>query len=224
MPIKTVFLFGTSSAGKTSLTNEFPHEYDRIRVDDYYDKYYHECRAHVLKKIKNKYIGTNTIEQEIWKEFDNLFVKSIKNAKKSVVDDVALTSLAAVPNRKERRVFLIYAPIKDMIRNIKSRRTTDTRDLRAFEHMPNFYIATCDSKKAIDKISRPLLLKEFQAIKWLFESPSHMQNFVIDLCKNMGIVTDEPHMIRAKHDIYNAIINTKDKSTKTIYKEILKYM
>ena len=56
MPKKTkIFLIGTSSAGKTSLTNKFPKEYRRIRIDDYYAEYFEKCKNKVLKNIKNQF-------------------------------------------------------------------------------------------------------------------------------------------------------------------------
>lgn len=215
-----IYLIGTSSAGKTSLTNEFPADFERIRIDDYYDQYYNECRKTVMKRLKNAYLGPSALEQEIWKEFDKIFFKKIQSAKKAVIDDVSLNSLDAIHNRKKRRVYLIYAPFKDMVRNIQSRKISDPRDLRAFEHLTYFYRATCDSKKAIDVIRRPQILKEFETIRWLFDSESHMRNFVIDICQKMGIVSDEPYMIKPIHNVYDKIINTKGKSPSAIVSEL----
>jgi hypothetical protein len=221
MPSKKtkIFLIGTSSAGKTSLTNKFPKSFTRIRIDDYYAKYFEKCKNKVLKTIKNKFIDQRDIERLAWKEFDKIFIKEVKNAKLAVIDDVSITYIDSA-SKSNKVIFLIYAPLTDMIRNIHSRRSTDTRDLRAFNHFVSFYVATCDPSKAIDTISRPQFIKELQDLKWLFESQSHLEKFVIDLFQQMGIVTDEPYMIKPRFTVFDYILNTKGKTIDYIYDEI----
>jgi hypothetical protein len=224
MKKQAVFLIGTSSSGKTSLTNEFPADYNRIRIDDYYEKYFDQCRRKILKNIKNKYTTQYDIDKKSWAEFDKIFVNAMKKAKKSVIDDVSVSYLKKMPRTIKKVSFLIYAPLKDMIRNIHARRSTDTRNLNAFDHYTNFYVATCNPEVAIDTISRQQFIKDLQSIKWLFESSEYLKNYAINLFQRMGIVTDEPHMIKIREPITDYVLNTKGKTIKQMYKIIQDYL
>lgn len=213
-----IYLIGTSSAGKTSLTNEFPEKYTRIRIDDYHEKYYNDIYKAVLSHVDNNYLGDNRLRELTWMEIEEIMKKDIKKAKYAVIDDITLNLIKFAPKNKYK-AFYIYAPLKDMIRNIKSRRSKDPRGLNAIQQMAHLYTATCSKKLAIDTISRPQFIKELNKVRWLFESYDTMVDFVIDICMHMGIVTDEPHMIKPRHPL-DGVINTTGLSIKKIYSKL----
>lgn len=222
MTQKAVFVLGTSSTGKTSITDLFPSKYHRLHIDEFYDKNISICHKKTIRAVRNKFLGLDALEQKKNEAFDKMLIETIKRHKYIVVDDLVLTGLTAVP-KSRRLVFLIYAPLEDMVRNIISRRESDFRALRPFEQLSYFYISTEDSSKAVDTISRAKVFKALQKIKWLFQSEGHMKCFGATFLKDMGIVDDEEHFIRPKHNVYDAVINTHGKTPKDIYRELSRY-
>jgi cytidylate kinase len=209
-----ILITGTSSSGKTSITNTFPRKYKKIHVDDYWDKAY----TKTYSKLKNDYYDQEELDKDHYKEVRKMMKKDGKGYDNVIFDDVDITILNYLP--KDTKKVLIYAGFKDLTRNLIRRRKKEPRKSFIYEQFAEWFEVTDDVDQAIDIINIRDFIKQLKKVKWNFGSERELRDFAKMIFLMMGIDDRKNHYIKLRNDIYDVIINTEDKKPKEIYYDI----
>ena len=222
-----IIVDGTSSSGKTKICSFFSKlNYKCIVMDEYIDP----ITKQFYKTIENKYMDAD--------EKNNLFddmlytkmVGDALSAKKAILDDIEQEGLlkAFKVAGKEKKVFVlvVYASLKDLARNLNSRRIEgDARGVFAFEQFAQRYIKCIESDpKKIDTVNLgdfiTLLIKNF---KYEFASEEELNTFAMKMFSNMDIKEDERgnHSIKLRDGFRcDYLLNTTGKTLDNINTEL----
>jgi len=209
-----LLITGTSSSGKTSITNVFPKKYKKIHVDNYWDKAY----TKTYSKLKNDYYDQDELDKEHYKEVRKMMKNDSRGHDNVIFDDVDITILNYLP--KNTKKVLIYAGFKDLTRNLIRRRKTEPRKNFIYEQFAEWFEVTDDVDEAIDIINIRDFIKELKKVKWNFGSERDLKDFAKMIFLMMGIDDRKKHYIKIRNDIYDVIINTEGKKPKEVYYDI----
>lgn len=218
-----VFLIGTSSSGKTSIVKQFPKKYNKVFIDEIFNK----SDIDFYKDVKNEYYGVKHPEvRNIWMYYARKKMIELANTPKnglSVIDDIVFyeNNLMKMTDKKIIRI-LIYTDPNHLIKNIISRMHTEPRGKWVFTNFTDLYEITDDEKSSIDTINRKKLILLLKKIKWDFRDEKQLKEFAYETCKDMGIDDDKDHFIKVKDNNIDYIIKTKGYDPKKLYKFIYK--
>ena len=221
-----IIVDGTSSSGKTKICLFFSKlNYKCIVMDEYTDP----ATKQFDKTIENKYMDAD--------EKNNLFadvlygkmVGDALSAKKAILDDIEQEGLlkAFKAAGKEKKVFVlvVYASLKDLARNLNSRRIEgDARGVFAFEQFAQRYIKCIESDpKKIDTVNLDNFITLLKNFKYEFASEEELKTFAMKMFSNMDIKEDEggDHPIKLRDGFRcDYLLNTTGKTLDNINTEL----
>ena len=170
----------------------------KLQMYCYMDEYTDPATKQFYKTIENKYMDAD--------EKNNLFADVLYGkmvgdallAKKAILDDIEQEGLlkAFKAAGKARNVFVlvVYASLKDLARNLNSRRIEgDARGVFAFEQFAQRYVKCIESDpKKIDTVNLDEFIRLLKAhFKYEFASEEELKTFASKMFSNMNIKEDE---------------------------------
>ena len=193
------------------------------------DEYTDPATKQFDKTIENKYMDAD--------EKNNLFadvlygkmVGDALSAKKAILDDIEQEGLlkAFKAAGKEKKVFVlvVYASLKDLARNLNSRRIEgDARGVFAFEQFAQRYIKCIESDpKKIDTVNLDNFITLLKNFKYEFASEEELKTFAMKMFSNMDIKEDEggDHPIKLRDGFRcDYLLNTTGKTLDNINTEL----
>lgn len=209
-----ILITGTSSSGKTSISNIFPRKFKKIHVDDYWDKAY----TKTYSKLKNDYYDQSELDKEHYMKVRKMMKHDSRGYENVIFDDVDITILNYLPIHTKK--VLIYAGFKDLTRNLIRRKKTEPRKNFIYEQYAEWFETTDDPDEAIDIINIRDFITFLKKVKWNFGSESELKSFAKMIFTSMGIDDRKNHYIKIRDNIYDVIINTEGKKPKDMYYEI----
>lgn len=209
-----ILLDGPPCSGKSTLAKLFePLGYVYIGIDDFNRK----GQYSTYTQIKNEYMD---IRDEMRNETAKLMAYESKKHNKFIFDTT---------NQKINQFFdmdklfivIVYAPLNELIRNMKSRQLTDPRGLFVFNRYSQKYKKTDDVSESIDIINRQKFVEMLETMKYEFKSENDLLLFANKIFKEMGIEDDNDHHIRLRGGCeYNYILNTTNKTIEELFMEL----
>ena len=209
-----ILITGTSSSGKTSITNIFPRKYKKIHVDDYWDKAY----TKTYSKLKNDYYDQAELDKEHYIQVRKMMKNDARGYDNVIFDDVDITILNYLP--KDTKKILIYAGFKDLTRNLIRRRKKEPRKNFIYEQFAEWFEVTDNTDEAIDIVNIRDFTTQLKTVKWNFGSIKELREFAKMIFLMMGINDRKNHYIKIKNNIYDVIINIEGKKPKEVYLDI----
>jgi len=214
-----IILDGTSSSGKTSISNEFPKKYKHISMDDIL----HLKPFDVFKNVKNKYHSEKKIDNVFMKHIFNKMKLQAKNQDNFTIDIVHYMSgkpdvYEYLP--KETKKILVYSNFAQLVSNMNKRKNYDPRGKFVFEQFPKYYVKTNNANKMIDTVNLDAFIKNLEQIKYEFENKKQLISFAKEIFKNMDIHDNKNHFIKPRYNDYDLILNTNNKTPKELRYEI----
>jgi len=227
-----IILSGTSSAGKTSIMNEFSNNYNKISMDNVFNEFgYIFFRICEYKNLKNKYYTQKEKDKFFNDCLYDKIIEKIKKNKNNIIDIVDDFDDNSVPilNKyiKQRIHILIYTDLDKLVENINKRKSYDPRGNFVFNQFSKYYIKTNVEDDAIDTINFNDFIKSLKKIKYEFESETALKKFAEKIFRQLGInriILEKDYYIKPRSNSYNFVINTKNKSPKELHEMILSYI
>ena len=209
-----IFLDGPPSCGKSSIAKLFETVgYIHIGIDDFNRKGHYSTYA----QIKNEYMD---IRDEMRTETAKLMVDESKKHNK-VIFDTTNQKFTQFIDIDKLFIVVVYAPLNELIRNMKSRQLTDSRGLFVFNRYSQKYIKTDDVSKSIDVINRQRFVEMLETMKYEFKSENDLIAFAHKIFKEMGILDDDDHHIRLRGGCaYDYILDTTNKTIDELFDEL----
>lgn len=212
-----IFLFGTSSAGKTTISKWFiANGYTHISNDEYGPV----GAIEFSKSLPNEYISREDLFEQGSTGVGKYMYEQSKNIPKVVYDDIGQYILKF---DNDIYTVVIHAPLDDLVRNILSRKYTSPRGLNVYRQFAKLYtVATGDIVK-ISKVNKNDFIQALKDnFKSEFNSEQDLMKFANDIFSQLGIEDNETHWVglRPKYT-YDLIINTHGNSAEQIYQEIM---
>jgi hypothetical protein len=194
------------------------------------DEYTDPATKQFYKTIENDYMDF-TKKNALFA--DVLYGKMVSDAllaKKAILDDIEQEGLlkAFKDAGKEKNVFVlvVYASLKDLARNLNSRRIEgDARGVFAFEQFAERYIK-CDisDPKKIDTVNLGDFMTLLKHFKYEFASEEELKTFAMKMFSNMGIKEEderEEHSIKLRDGFRcDYLLNTTGKTLDNINAEL----
>jgi len=222
-----IIVDGTSSSGKTKICLFFSKlDYKCIVMDEYTDP----ATKEFYKTIENKYMDADEKNNLF---ADVLYTKMVGDAllaKKAILDDIEQEGLlkAFKAAGKARNVFVlvVYASLKDLARNLNSRRMEgDARGVFAFEQFAQRYVKCIESDpKKIDTVNLDEFIRLLTAhFKYEFVSEEELKTFAMKMFSNMDIKKEEggDHPIKLRDGFRcDYLLNTTGKTLDYINTEL----
>lgn len=215
-----ILLDGTSSAGKTTLSNFFiENGYEHISNDGCaYDGY-----IIFISNLPDEYISKEDEKKQIDASISKCMVNESKKYNKVVFDDVDKDqSIVKQIGRKNIYIIIVYASVEALIKNIYSRRLTSPRRELVFTQFANRYIVTDNKKLSIDTVNRKSFINLLKSkLKYLFESKDQLVLFATSTFEIMNINDDIDHFIKLRDQFqYDYILKTYGKRPDELYEEL----
>lgn len=209
-----ILLDGTSSSGKSTIAKMFG-------ILDYFhiegDTFIEGALNNVYSEIENEYVDLHEVKL---REISRLMVLESNKHNKVMFDWVDQLVLKFI-NERKLFIVIVYSPLYDLIRNLKSRQTTSPRGIFVFEQYEKKYEQTIDISKSIDIINRKEFVDLLKTIKYEFKTETDLVDFANKIFKGMGIDNDNDHHIKLRDDIaYDYILNTKNKKKEELFIEL----
>ena len=222
---KFIIVDGTSSSGKTKICKFFTvMNYKCIMTDEYQPI----VLVQFYKDLHNNYIDNESKEELFTEHLCNAMVKDAIVAKKALIDDISQSGLLkAFKNAGKINdvfVLILYAGLKDLARNLNSRRLEgDYRGMAVFTQFAERYIK-CEKKddKKIDSINKPEFITLLKAhFKFEFANEADLVTFANEVFAKMNIHDDLEHSIKLR-DGYRCdyLLNTTGKTPQMINDEL----
>jgi len=209
--IMILLILGTSSAGKTTLCNDFSKKYNTgvLHNDDVKfgkdEKY----------KFENEYINFKKEKQNNIIKYNKKLLEELSDKNNIVLFDLPSTIHI---NNKEGEFngdfydgikILIYTNLENMIKNIYTRRNNELRDKSHLMKFNKIYKVDDSTDSEIDIINRKKFKDYLHQVKFLFNDEHDLNYFANAMFKEMGINDDNDHKITPIHN-YDYIITTYD--------------
>jgi len=225
-----IIISGTSSAGKSSIINEFPKNYNKISWDNIFEEFgYTFFQVCEYKNYKNKYYKQKEKDKFFYDCVYNKIINKLKKNKVNlidIVDDFDEKNNPIVDSYLPSKIqILIYTDLDKLIDNMNKRKSYDPRSRFVFDQFAKYYVKTNSKNEAIDTINYNNFVKSLEKIKYEFESKKDLDKFAENIFKKMGInkiTKDKNYYIKPRSNCYNLVLNTKGKSSKELKDEILK--
>jgi hypothetical protein len=194
------------------------------------DEYTDPATKEFYKTIENNYMDAD--------EKNNLFddvlytkmVGDALHAKKAILDDIEQEGLlkAFKAAGKARNVFVlvVYASLKDLARNLNSRRIEgDARGVFAFEQFAQRYVKCIESDpQKIDTVNLGDFITLLKNFKYEFASEEELKTFAMKMFSNMDIKEEDKggeHSIKLRDRFRcDYLLNTTKKTPTVIYEEL----
>ena len=210
-----ILLDGTSSSGKTTISKFYEeHGYKHIAFDDYNYK----GRIEMLRELPNEYITKQKLRELGESKIRELMYEESKKYPKVIFDDIDQKILIF---DKNIYTIIVYASLRDLARNIISRKLTEPRSIFVFDQYVKKFIKSDSEKDSIDIINKKDFIEDLKLMKYEFESESDLLNFATKIFSSMDINDDADHYIKLRDTLkYNYIINTRGKEPTKIYAEL----
>jgi broad-specificity NMP kinase len=243
---KRILLNGTSSCGKTTLSKYFINygfyhiendefqSNNRLLGDSKYilstvdtNKYYTKRELdNLINKKRQLLIFKESLQYDIIK-YEYLvhllmYEESLKH-EYVIYDDICQNILKHNENENDIFIIIMYTPLKQLINNIFTRRTTTMRGLSVFNQYTERYVKTTEyDENIIDNINKPNFIKHLKhTLKFMFDSEENLILFANDIFTNMEINDDEIHPIKLRDTFRcDLLINTTHKTINEIFEEI----
>lgn len=190
------------------------------------DDYLRDANIEMYKNIPNEYLSANDRRDLRKRKIANLMIDDIDIDDSVVMDTVDQHYLIETLHNRgfEENVFVIivYTCLKDLIRNIESRRKTgDIRHIFVFRQFANCYLKTTDNDKAIDTVNRAKFKKQLKKIKYEFENPEQLTEFCDNIFSKMDIIDDNDYQIGLRENYTcDYLLDTKGKTKKGMFDEL----
>ena len=222
-----ILLDGNSSTGKSTICNFFKtKDYTCLKGDDLLsnDEYW-TFYGNEYKKIPNAFVTAEFKKNMKTNIAGDYFYEKAVEKSKTVIDWVVPNGIinSFQKNNKSLFIILVYAGLSTLTRNIMSRKAeNDPRGTFVFKQFSNRFIKTTIKSKIIDTVNRKkfkkILLDNF---KMEFTGKTDLENFCIEIFKNMEIEDDLDHNITIRDDYkYNYLLNTNGKTKEDIIDEL----
>jgi len=227
-----IIISGTSSAGKSSIIDKFPKQYNKISWDNVFDEFgYNFFKVCEYKNFKNKYYT----QKEKDKFFYNcLYGKIISklNIKKNnlidIVDDFDDKSAPIIRKYIPINIqILIYTNLDKLADNLNKRKSYDPRGTFVYDQFTKYYENTNNKDEAIDTINYNNFIKSLKKIKYEFESEKNLIDLAKFIFKKLGIkkiVETENYFIKPRSNCYDLVLNTKNKKPDELKNAIIDYL
>ena len=215
-----IFLAGTSSVGKTSVSTLFEKlGYKHIGCDNVK---YDETLSHNIDL--NTYYTDEQLDYENYSK--RMFEDGISE-EKVVYDDTELDIISLYKNTSKDLLFvLMYASPTVLIDNILQRRFYQKRGKYVFKNFTNFYKLASNNDKIIDHVNKKIFRnKLLDKCKYLFSSEEKLYLFVDDMFKDLddACTNDDefyPICLRNQEHEYDLCINIEGKTVESIFQTI----
>lgn len=208
---KIIMLDGTSSSGKSTISREFEKDgWIPISLDD--------VRANaefILRStMPNEYITMSALMENYNNTITKLmFDEYKKHTDAKIIFDVIDQNLLKYIERDKIFIVVVYSPLKELVRNVVSRKSTQPRGKYVFTQYSEKYIRTDDSIENLDVVNRRKFIKYLKNVKDFFESEEDLIKFANRVFSKMNIDDDDNHFIKLRPEIqYDYILNTKKKT------------
>jgi len=215
-------LDGTSSAGKTTILNEFPDTLIKVAGDDILN----EKPKDFYKTLENKYYSDKQIDKIYFNAYYSKIANRVLHKKDFGIDIVHF--MTGEPDiykylPKDTKKILVYSNLEKLTDNINKRNNYSPREVNnVFRQFYIYYTITNDKSTAIDKIDRKSFIKILETyVKYKFTSKKHLIEFAHKIFKSMNITDDNTYYIKPKYNHYDYILITKNKTPTMLKNEIL---
>jgi hypothetical protein len=174
-----------------------------------------------FSKLPNAYISKKDKNALMKYETRKLMYEESKKHDKVIFDDVDQQILDFFDEKEQSYIIIMYTSLKDLVRNIISRRNTDPRSIFVFNQYSKRYIRTDSNEDSLDSINRKHFIKQLKKMKWEFESEGELIDFANNIFAKMNINDDNDHYIKLRDTYkYNYTVKTHGKNPETIYEEL----
>jgi len=224
--IKYILLDGTSSAGKSSICDDYNKKgYVCLKGDNVYNnKEFWKLKSNEYNKLPNEYMDEEQNKIFYLNTDGNFMLKEAIKNEKAIIDWISCESIIESFNQNKIKLFtiLVYTGIPFLARNMIARKKDDYRRKFVFKQYANRYTKSNDASKTIDSVNREkfkeILLANF---KMEFKDEKELIDFCNDIFQKMNITDDNDHGIMIKENIkYDYLLITNDKSKEDIIMEL----
>jgi len=239
-----VILSGTSSAGKTSIMKEFPKDYNRVSMDDIYEKYGSELWICQAKPLKNRYYSSIEKFNFYMDCFYSRLNKEIKSTKDNVIDIVddfinhhPASNLYFTKYKRDFKSVLVYTSLENLVRNIIKRKSSEPRGKFVFNQFVDYYqvVNIKEEKKSeinpkniyLDYVNYNNFVKSLRKIKYEFESENELLNFANSIFNKLGIkriIKNKNYPIIPRSNIYDVVLITTNKTPEELKNIIFDFL